>query len=100
MTCDPYNNTLVICSLGNPLNKGTGVNIQLRFDPKGLDDAESRLEFVVFANSTSEEVEPQDPLKLKATVVKRAELSLRGSVRIQYKDLVNNNFIYYLSYNI
>lgn len=81
LTCNPHNNTLVVCSLGNPLNKGNGVNIQLRFDPKGLDDAESRLEFIVFANSTSEEVEPQDPLRLRATVVKRAELSLRGLAR-------------------
>lgn len=78
LNCNPFNATLVVCSLGNPFNRGIGANILLRFDPKGLDDSESRLEFVVFANSTSHETELEEPLSLRATVVKRAELSLKG----------------------
>ncbi|XP_075237654.1 multiple edematous wings [Lycorma delicatula] len=81
LSCNPHNKTMVICSLGNPLKQGTSANIQLRFDPRTLEDGQSWLEFVVFANSTSQEVEPQEPLKLRATVVKRAELSLRGLAR-------------------
>lgn len=64
--------------LGNPLKKSTFANIQLRFDPKELNDAENQLEFVVISNSTSHEVEPQSPLILRVNVIKRAELSLKG----------------------
>jgi len=82
LTCNPFNSTLVACSLGNPLtSEQPPVELQLRFDPKALDDAQSRLEFRVWANSTSVEEEPQDPLLLTATVVKRAELSLKGLAR-------------------
>lgn len=69
---------MVACNLGNPLNKGPGVNVQLRFDPKGLSDSETALDFVVFANSTSQQKNPQGPMNLRAQVTKRAELSLKG----------------------
>lgn len=78
LTCNPHNNTLVVCSLGNPLAKDIPVDLQLRFDPKTLADSQSHLQFIVFANSTSIEEEPQEPLVLTATVVKSAELSLKG----------------------
>ncbi|CAH0386379.1 unnamed protein product [Bemisia tabaci] len=81
LTCNPINSTMVACNLGNPLNKGPGVNVQLRFDPKGLSDSETALDFVVFANSTSQQKNPQGPMNLRAQVTKRAELSLKGLAR-------------------
>lgn len=69
---------MVVCALGNPFKKSASSNIQLRFDPKELNDAENRLEFIVISNSTSHEVDPQSPLVLHANVIKQAELSLQG----------------------
>ncbi|XP_039296864.1 integrin alpha-PS1 isoform X2 [Nilaparvata lugens] len=80
-SCNPHNNTLVICSLGNPLKQDASINVHLRFDPKPLADEQSAIEFRVFANTTSQEVEPEQPLTLKAVVVRRAEISLQGLAR-------------------
>ncbi|XP_003246766.1 integrin alpha-PS1 isoform X2 [Acyrthosiphon pisum] len=79
--CNPFNKTLVVCALGNPFKKSAISNIQLRFDPKELNDSENQLEFIVFSNSTSHEVEPQSPLFLRANIIKQAELSLKGLAR-------------------
>lgn len=76
--CNLHNNTLVICSLGNPLHYDKPLNVQIRFDPRGLEDSESQLGFVIIANSTSKEVKEKLPIKLQAAVVKRAELSIKG----------------------
>lgn len=78
MDCSLFNKTVVVCNLGNPFKKSANSNIQLRFDPKGLKDTEKDLKFVVFSNSTSHEVQPQNPLMLRAIVIKQAELSLKG----------------------
>lgn len=78
MSCTPHNKTLIKCNIGNPFKQGTPANIQLRFDPKGLADTESQLEFVVFANSTSNELEPQEPSVLYTSVIRRAEISVTG----------------------
>lgn len=69
---------MVICTLGNPFKRSASSNIQLRFDPKELNDAENQLEFIVFSNSTSHEKDTQIPLILHANVIKQAELSLKG----------------------
>lgn len=69
-----------MCALGNPFKKSAISNIQLRFDPKELNDSENQLEFIVFSNSTSHEVDPQSPLILRANIIKQAELSLKGYV--------------------
>ncbi|XP_012275249.1 integrin alpha-PS1 [Orussus abietinus] len=82
--CNLHNTTLAVCSIGNPFKKDKTVNIQVRFDPKGLEDNESQLEFVVFANSTSTEVAEKKPVRLEATVLKRAELSIKGSAKTQW----------------
>ncbi|XP_060847943.1 integrin alpha-PS1 isoform X2 [Rhopalosiphum padi] len=79
--CNPFNKTLVVCALGNPFKKSAISNIQLRFDPKELNDSENQLEFIVFSNSTSHEVDPQSPLILRANIIKQAELSLKGLAR-------------------
>lgn len=76
--CNPFNRTMVVCVLGNPFKKSVVSNIQLRFDPKELNDSENQLEFIVFSNSTSHEVDPQSPLILRTNVIKRAELTLKG----------------------
>lgn len=77
VTCS-YNETWVACSIGNPFKMNKSVNIQVRFDPKGLGDSESQLDFLVFVNSTSKEVSEKKPISLQATVLKRAELSIDG----------------------
>lgn len=82
--CNLYNATLVACSIGNPFKKDKMVNIQVRFDPKGLEDNESLLDFVIFANSTSKEVTEKKPTLLQATVLKRAELSIKGYAFLTY----------------
>ncbi|XP_015182230.1 PREDICTED: integrin alpha-PS1 isoform X2 [Polistes dominula] len=82
--CNLYNATLVACSIGNPFKKDKMVNIQVRFDPTGLEDNESFLDFVIFANSTSKEVTEKKPTLLQATVLKRAELSIKGSAKTQW----------------
>ncbi|XP_050530461.1 integrin alpha-PS1 isoform X2 [Daktulosphaira vitifoliae] len=79
--CNPFNKTLVVCALGNPFKKSSISNIQLRFDPKQLDDSVKQLEFTVFSNSTSHEDDPQSPLNLRANVIKKAELTLKGLAR-------------------
>ncbi|XP_023726795.1 integrin alpha-PS1 isoform X2 [Cryptotermes secundus] len=80
MSCTPHNKTLIKCNIGNPFKQGTPANILLRFDPKGLADTESQLEFVVFANSTSKELDAQAPSVLHINVIRRAEISVTGSV--------------------
>ncbi|KMQ95119.1 integrin alpha-ps1 [Lasius niger] len=82
--CNLYNATLVSCSIGNPFKKDKTVDIQVRFDPKGLEDNESQLGFTIFANSTSKEVREKQPTVLQATVLKRAELSIKGSAKTQW----------------
>ncbi|XP_046412841.1 integrin alpha-PS1 isoform X1 [Neodiprion fabricii] len=81
--CNLYNNT-VVCAIGNPFKMNQSVNIQVRFDPKGLGDNESQLEFITFVNSTSKEVIEKKPISLKATVSKRAELSIQGNIQRTY----------------
>ncbi|XP_012134810.1 multiple edematous wings isoform X2 [Megachile rotundata] len=83
ISCNIHNSSLVACSIGNPFKKDKLVNIQVRFDPKGLEDNKSQLEFVIFANSTSKEMKDKEPVTLQAMVLKRAELSIKGTTKIQ-----------------
>lgn len=69
-----------MCALGNPFKKFATFNIQLRFDPKELNDIENQLKFEIFSNSTSHEVNPRSPIILNANVIKQAELSLQGYI--------------------
>lgn len=70
---------MVICSIGNPFKKGSK-HLRLRFDPKELNDRDVNLLFSIFANSTSTDMGQQEPVTMKANVVKKAELSIKGSV--------------------
>lgn len=76
--CNLHNTTLISCAIGNPFKKDKSVNIQVRFDPKYLGDSETKISFTVFVNSTSKEVSLKKPMRLQATVLKRAELSIKG----------------------
>lgn len=49
-----------------------------RFDPSGLDDSEPRMSFTVFANTTSNQVAPQQNIVLTTNVVIQADLSITG----------------------
>lgn len=76
--CNRFNETVVACTLGNPLRRYGSAQVMLRFDPSGLEDSEPRMQFQVFANSTSKQIEPRKKTVLTVNVVKKAELSIRG----------------------
>ena len=72
------NNTLVVCAIGNPFKQDKSVNLQIRFDPKDVKDKEKNLEFIVFANSTSQDKGNKETIRLNALIRRRAELSITG----------------------
>lgn len=76
--CNRFNNTVVACTLGNPLKRGANAQVMLRFDPSALLDTEEKLSFRVFANSTSKQIKPQEKTVLAVSVIKRAEISIKG----------------------
>ncbi|XP_018008806.1 integrin alpha-PS1 [Hyalella azteca] len=76
--CVPVRADLVHCTLGNPLTNSTGP-LLLAFKPSGFFDKRF-IRFKVFANSTSNERTPQDNIDLVLEILKRAEVSITGSV--------------------
>lgn len=76
--CNSVNDTTVSCNLGNPMRRDTNAIISLRFDPSGLEDEEKRLEFHVFANTTSKLIKDKPDHKLHVKIVKKANLTLNG----------------------
>lgn len=76
--CNRFNETVVACTLGNPMKRNANINVTLRFDPSKLEDSEPQLMFKVFANSTSKQTIPREKSIINVKVVKRAELSIRG----------------------
>lgn len=60
------------------MRRDTNAIISLRFDPSGLEDEEKKLEFRVFANTTSKLIKDKPDHKLYVNIVKRADLSLNG----------------------
>lgn len=76
--CNQFNNTVVVCTLGNPLKRSVKVSTTLRFDPSGLEDSHPNLSFRIFANSTSKPVDAQGDIVLQTNVIKQAELSIQG----------------------
>ncbi|XP_017852272.1 integrin alpha-PS1 isoform X2 [Drosophila busckii] len=80
-TCNSFNTTLVACSLGNPMLRGTTTFMTIRFDPNSLEPGAREMSFYIFANTTSSLVGKQLPERtLTVRVVRRAELTLRGWV--------------------
>lgn len=76
--CNRFNETVVACTLGNPLKRDATAHVMLRFDPSVLDDSEQSLSFKVLANSTSKQITPREKTTLNVNIVKRAELSIHG----------------------
>lgn len=76
--CNRFNETIVACTLGNPLRRNATANVVIRFDPSALDDAEPRLSFTVFANTTSKQLIPREKIILQVNIIKKAELSIQG----------------------
>ncbi|XP_014210649.1 integrin alpha-PS1 [Copidosoma floridanum] len=83
-TCSLHNTTVISCAIGNPFKKNKSLSVQVRFDPKYLEDSEVKIGFIAFVNSTSKEVSAKKPTRLQATVLKRAELSVKGSAKTQW----------------
>lgn len=80
-TCTQFNSTLVDCSLGNPMRRGTEAKLSLRFDPQRVDDLVSKLTFQVFVNTTSALLEgTKSEASIVANVIKRAKISISGYV--------------------
>ncbi|KAH8305354.1 hypothetical protein KR044_007773, partial [Drosophila immigrans] len=80
-TCNSFNTTLVACSLGNPMLRGTTTSVTIRFDPNSLKREEQTIAFHIFANTTSKLVGKELPeRRLVLKVVRRAEMTLRGWV--------------------
>lgn len=76
--CNSFNETVVSCTLGNPLRRNASAQVMLRFNPSGLEDSAPRLSFTLFANSTSKQIIPREKTTLNVNVVKKAELTIRG----------------------
>nr|XP_017015192.2 integrin alpha-PS1 isoform X2 [Drosophila takahashii] len=78
-TCNSYNTTMVACSLGNPMLRGTTTFVTIRFQPKGLEPSEKSMLFHIFANTTSKLVGRERPERdLLVNVLRRAKLNFRG----------------------
>ncbi|XP_075535810.1 integrin alpha-PS1-like isoform X1 [Dermacentor variabilis] len=77
--CVPHA-THVKCELGNPLNQGK-MEILLRFNTRSEADAETSLKFSIKANTTSQELSPEEDLAIHVNVVRVAELELRGATQ-------------------
>ncbi|XP_017052130.2 LOW QUALITY PROTEIN: integrin alpha-PS1 [Drosophila ficusphila] len=78
-TCNSFNTTLVACSLGNPMLRGTTTFVTIRFQPKSLEPSEKSMLFHIFANTTSKLVGRERPERdLLIKVVRRAKLHFRG----------------------
>ncbi|XP_044002303.1 integrin alpha-PS1 isoform X2 [Aphidius gifuensis] len=82
--CNLFNTTMVICSIGNPLRSNNSAKINIRFDPKDVEDNEPQLKFIIFGNTTSNEINNNKQINLQVIVVKRAELSINGSAKTQW----------------
>ncbi|XP_017140366.1 integrin alpha-PS1 isoform X2 [Drosophila miranda] len=78
-TCNSFNTTLVVCSLGNPMLRGTTTFVTIRFQPKSLEPNENSMLFHIFANTTSKLVGGEPPERnLSVSVVRQAKLHFRG----------------------
>lgn len=79
--CKVYNSTMVTCELANPFKSSNLVEIAMRFDPKNISSGVNSLEFLLFANSTSKELQKRSANKLSARVLRKANISLRGTAK-------------------
>lgn len=67
--------------MGNPMLRGTRIDVTIRFDPNSLELQQTEMQFHIFANTTSKLVGPQlSERNVTVHVVRRAELTVRGWV--------------------
>ncbi|XP_063705337.1 integrin alpha-PS1 [Culicoides brevitarsis] len=81
VVCNSFNETCIACTLGNPMKRDTTASVVVRFEPSGLDDSTTNLDFQLFVNSTSKQIKPRPDLFLTAKIVKKAEVSIVGTAR-------------------
>ncbi|KAK9501601.1 hypothetical protein O3M35_012297 [Rhynocoris fuscipes] len=80
-SCERNSEMDVVCSLGNPLERNAEAKIILRFEPLSSIDEDNEVKFELIANTTSHLVDSEASKTLIARVVKKAHLSIHGSVR-------------------
>ncbi|XP_056638036.1 integrin alpha-PS1-like isoform X2 [Diorhabda sublineata] len=71
------NETLVICNIGNPLQKNTKINLKLRFEIS-RDIKDPKLQLNMFVNSTSKELSKHTSETLVAVLMKIAKFQITG----------------------
>lgn len=81
LICNRHNESFVACSLGNPFKRDSTAHVTLRFDPSDVEDSETKLNFQVFANSSSKQIHPRKDTQIQINVVKRADLMIKGWAR-------------------
>lgn len=79
--CNVYNSTVVACELANPFKFGSSVNIAMRFDPKNISADINSMDFFIFANSTSKELQKRPWNVLEIRIIRKANISLRGTAK-------------------
>lgn len=72
---------LVKCSLGNPYDNDERINLVLKFSPRSGADALSRMTFIIWANTTSQDTELQPPITTDINIIRAAELDIQGTAR-------------------
>ncbi|KAK4874709.1 hypothetical protein RN001_014069 [Aquatica leii] len=82
--CSKKNDTIVACDLGNPLRANRSLMLQLRFETNEVMNqsrtkAEEYLQFIVFVNSTSEELSNQTKSVLNALISRKAEIKISSA---------------------
>ncbi|KAK5640776.1 hypothetical protein RI129_009323 [Pyrocoelia pectoralis] len=82
--CSKRNDTVVSCDLGNPLRANRSLVLQLRFETSAVQNqsrtsSEEEFQFIVFVNSTSEELSNQTKSVLNALISRKAEVKISSS---------------------
>ncbi|KAF5285911.1 hypothetical protein FQA39_LY04372 [Lamprigera yunnana] len=79
--CSKRNDSVVSCDLGNPLRANKSLTLQLRFETNEMlnqsqSKTENEFQFIVFVNSTSEELSNQTKSILNALISRKAEVKI------------------------
>ncbi|XP_031335419.1 integrin alpha-PS1 isoform X2 [Photinus pyralis] len=82
--CSKRNDTVVSCDLGNPLRANRSLALQLRFETseahnQSKTSSDDEFQFIVFTNSTSEELSNQTKSVLNALISRKAEVKISSS---------------------
>ncbi|XP_037089062.1 integrin alpha-PS1-like isoform X3 [Pollicipes pollicipes] len=77
VVCNTHDSKTVVCYLGNPVERGRS-DMVLRFDVSQVDDDDDQIELRFSTNTTSEQVNQQGEVDIRARVAKRSEVSVSG----------------------